>query len=289
MKIRRRLAGGLHEQHLDLRLGGRRGALRCLCVAVPWRKKSGRAPTSGCTAPPLHRRPRSRIAPCGRGSRAPAAPAQRSLSSCAIAACGVALAGRGAGREGLSSSRRVASSSVSSSAASASARRSRRARADQRDDLIALREDPGDRELGDARAAAARRSARQALDERQVVLEVGGREARRVRAEVARRRARAWPRSSAPPSRPAREHAVGGDREPELAAGRGQHRPRSRARAASTRAARRRSGGRRGRGAASRRRPPRGRCGARSRPSTSSAIAPTVSSIGTSGSTRAGR
>ena len=133
------------------------------------------------------------------------------------------------------------------------------------------------------RASATSRSA---STRREVALEVLAREAR---ARGARKSARARARATVAADQAAGQHAVGGDADAELAAGRQDLVLDAAARSASTRSAGPRSGGRRGRGGWCRRPPPRGRCGARSRPATSSAIAPTVSSIGTAGSSRAGR
>ena len=103
-----------------------------------------------------------------------------------------------------------------SSAPSASSSRSPAAGADQRDDVLAAREHPGDRHLGDARARVLGDAA-QRLDQRQVALEVLALEARAERPEVA------LPQVAVlrPVTRdqPAGKHAVRGDRDAELAAG----------------------------------------------------------------------
>ena len=103
----------------------------------------------------------------------------------------VALAGGRAGRHRAPRSRRGRPAvSSSSSAPSASASRSRRARADQRHDVVAAGEHPGDRDLRDGRALRLGDRA-QRLDEREVALEVLAGEAGRVAAEVAWRAGRA--------------------------------------------------------------------------------------------------
>ena len=93
------------------------------------------------------------------------------------------------------------------------------ARADERDDVVAARERPGDRDLRDRRALRLRERAER-LDEREVALEVLAREARCGGAEVVRgQRVGAFLRPVAG-EQAAGEHAVGGDADAELAAGR---------------------------------------------------------------------
>ena len=167
---------------------------------------------------PSGRRPARRRHPPG-GTRPPrvgGAAGYRSLSSCAIACSCVAVARGGVPRDrGLDARRASSSSSVTSSAPSASCSRSRR-RAPITGTMSSPREsDPGDRHLGDGRAALARRS--------------GGarRRARRLRSRLPRWKRGAWARKSlAGRSRcggpvageqAAGEHAVGGDADAELA------------------------------------------------------------------------
>ena len=108
--------------------------------------------------------------------------------------------------------------SSSSSAPSASVSRSRVRAPDERDDVVAAREHPGDRELGDGRAFCLGEPA-QRLHEREVALEVLAREAGRRGAEVVRgERRRPLPRPVTG-EQAAGEDAVGGEADPELAAG----------------------------------------------------------------------
>ena len=99
------------------------------------------------------------------------------------------------------------------------------ARADQRHDVLAARQHPGDRELRDASRRARRRP--RAARRRARGCARGSRpgSAGCVRAEVA---AAERSRSRAPVAaeQPAREHAVGGDADAELAARRAGSRPR---------------------------------------------------------------
>jgi len=78
---------------------------------------------------------------------------------------------------------RATSFGPNSSAPSASCSRSAPARADQRDDVLALRQHPRDRGLRDGRPARLGHRV-QRLDEREVVVEVRAGEARAERPEV---------------------------------------------------------------------------------------------------------
>ena len=196
---------------------------------------------------------------------------------------GVAVAGGRVGRHRPLDRARSSSPSSSSSAPSASVSRSR-VRAPTSGTMSSPRDST--QAIATWATVASSSSATSAAPRRgRGCAQVLALEARRAGAEVVGRAALGRPVAA---DQAAGEHAVGGDRDAELAAGRGS-RPRCRARSASTRSAGRRSGARRRRGGSSPRRPRTGRCGGRSRPATSSAIAPTVSSIGTSGSRRAGR
>ena len=88
--------------------------------------------------------------------------------------------------------------------------------ADQRDDLLALGEHPGDRRRGDADAARMGCFA-QSLDQREIVVEIVAGKARREGAEIGGMRARLRPMAG---DEAARQHAVGGDADAERAAGR---------------------------------------------------------------------
>ena len=156
-------------------------------------------------------------------------------------------------------------------------------RARDRDDVVALRQHPRERELRRG-AAFLPRDLLHERHEVEVLLEVLALEARVVAAVVVGREI--VDRAELPGQEAAAERAVGDEADAELAARSAGSRPRRRGSRANTRSAAPRSDGRRTRGGSS---PAPPRCSPRCRtlPAvTSSAIAPTVSSIGTSGSTR---
>ena len=140
-----------------------------------------------------------------------------------------------------------------------------------------------------ARRVAPRSSATRSerVDERQVALQVLALKARRPAAEVGAGGAAVGRPVAA--DQAAREHAVGGDRDPELAAGPAGSRARSRARSASTRSAGRRSDAPRRRGGSCPGRPPTGRCSGRSRPAPSRRSPRSSPRSAPAGSSRAGR
>ena len=87
--------------------------------------------------------------------------------------------------------------------------------ADQRHDIRAARQNPGDGDLGDRRALGGGDGA-QRLDQREVAVDVLAAEAGRMVAEIARRRPVLRPVAA---DETARKHAIGGDADAELAAG----------------------------------------------------------------------